>query len=121
MKSIGEIKEWLLENAVNDEGDLYLVGLDLSDFDGNVFINYMKVKRSLFQNRQEVGGDLLQNEQIVADDLHQDYQTVGEKFYNHKLNDGEYWEECNNYVVRRSPKKITKQQLAEMGYELEEE
>ena len=122
MLSKQKIRNWLLENAVDDEGNLDLSGLDFSDFDGNVFINYMKVKRSLFQNRQEVGGDLLQNEQIVADDLHQDYQTVGEKFYNHKLNDGEYWEECNNYVVRRRKmlKEITLKDLEKMGYKLKE-
>lgn len=122
MKTKQEIRDWLLENAVDDEGNLDLSGLDFSDFDGNVFINYMKVKRSLFQNRQEVGGDLLQNEQIVDEDLHQDYQTVGENFYNHKLKNNEYWEEKGDFVIRRkNTKKITKQQLAEMGYELEGE
>ena len=110
MKTIEEIKNWLLKNAVNDEGNLDLSNLDFSNFDGNVFINYMRVKRSLFQNRQEVGGDLLQNEQIVAEDLHQDYQTVGENFYNHKLDKGEYWDESKDFVIRRK-------KLKEIGYD----
>ena len=111
MKSIGEIKEWLLENAVNDEGDLYLVGLDLSDFDGDVYISSMKVKNDLFQSFQ-----------IVGKNLYQTFQNVREDFYNHKLEKNEYWDESKFYVVRRKKlQKITKQKLAEMGYELEEE
>lgn len=121
MLSKQKIRNWLLENATNDEGNLDLSDLDFSNFDGNVFINYMKVKRSLFQNRQEVGGDLLQNEQIVDEDLHQDYQTVGENFYNHKLDKGEYWDESKDFVVRRKKlKEITLEELEKMGYKLKE-
>lgn len=122
MKSIEEIRDWLLANAVNNEGDLYLVGLDLSNFDGDVFISKMKVKNDLYQNFQIVGKDLLQYCQDVGKSLYQDSQKVGEKFYNHKLKKDEYWEEYEDYVVRtKRHKKITKQQLAEMGYELEDE
>lgn len=111
MKTIEEIKNWLLKNAVNDEGDLYLVGLDLSDFDGNVFISSMKVKNDLFQSFQ-----------IVGKNLYQTFQNVGEDFYDHKLEKNEYWDESKFYVARRKKlQKITKQKLAEMGYELEEE
>ena len=121
MKTKQEIRDWLLENAVDDEGNLDLSGLNFSDFDGNVFINHMKVKRSLFQNRQEVGGDLLQNEQIVDEDLHQDYQTVGENFYNHKLDKGEYWDESKDFVIRRKKlKEITLEELEKMGYKIKE-
>ena len=119
MKTIGEIKKWLLDNAVDDEGNLDLSGLDLSKFDGNVFINNMKVKKSLFQNRQEVDGDLLQNEQIVAENLDQSNQTVGKNFYKHKLNDDEYWEEKETYVIRRCElKEITLEELEKMGFKL---
>ena len=133
MKSIEEIRDWLLANAVNNEGDLYLVGLDLSNFDGDVFISKMKVKNNLYQNFQIVGKSLMQNYQKSGEDLlqycqdvgkslYQDSQKVGEEFYNHKLNKNEYWEEYKDYVMRRkNHKKITKKQLAEMGYELEEE
>lgn len=121
MLSKQKIRNWLLENATNDEGNLDLSCLDFSDFDGNVFINNMKVKRSLFQSRQEVGGDLLQNEQIVAENLDQSCQTVDKNFYNHKLNDGEFWEERENYVIRRNKlKEITLEELEKMGYKLKE-
>lgn len=123
MKTIKETKEWLLENRKDENGDLDLSGLDFSDFDGDVYINNMKVKRSLFQNFQEVGailyqefqrvdknlfqhnqqvgGELLQNNQTVGESLYQSNQTVGKNFYNHKLNKDEYWEEKEFCVVRR--------------------
>lgn len=88
-----EIKDWLLKNAVNDEGDLDLSDLDFSDFDGDVLIHSMKVKKSLYQDYQTVWGSLYQHS-----------QKVGEDFYNHKLKDGEYWEEKRclvNWVIRK--------------------
>lgn len=143
MKKIQEIRDWLLKNAVDDEGNLDLSNLDFSDFDGNVFINYMRVKRSLYQNCQEVGDSLLQRNQIVAKNLYQDSQnvggellqnnqkvkenlyqsnqTVGKNFYNHRLKDNEYWEEEGSYTIRKNHKKITRKQLAEMGYKLEDD
>lgn len=133
MKTIEEIKNWLLKNAVDNEGDLYLIGLDFSDFDGNIYINHMKVKRSLFQNcqevgedltqdSQEVGGDLLQSYQNVGKDLYQHNQQVSKDFHNHKLNDNEYWKEEESYTIRKKKlQTITRKQLAEMGYKLEEE
>ena len=122
MKTIEEIRDWLLANAVDDKGDLILSELDLSNFNGDVYINRMKVKKSLWQDCQEIGESLWQDCQYVGENLHQDFQTVGKEFYNHKLNKNEYWEEKETFVIRRkNHKKITKQQLAEMGYELEEE
>lgn len=111
MKTIKEIRDWLLENAVDEEGDLYLIGLDFSDFDGDVYINDMKVKRSLYQYYQDVG-----------ESLYQDNQKVGKDFYNHKLNKDEYWEEEEFYVIRRNGlKEITLKELEKMGYKLKEE
>ena len=37
------IKEWLLKNCVNAKGHLDLAHLDFSDFEGDVYINHMKV------------------------------------------------------------------------------
>ena len=71
-----EIKKWLLENCVNEVGNLDLSGLDFSDFDGNVFIEEMKVKKNLIQSSQEVGGFLLQDNQKVGKWLGQDHQEV---------------------------------------------
>ena len=36
MKTSTEIRNWLLENAVDFDGDLMLHGLDFSDFKGDV-------------------------------------------------------------------------------------
>lgn len=94
MLSKDEIKQWLLENCVNEMGNLDLSGLDFSDFDGNVFIDGMKVKNTLIQSDQEVGGCLqqsnqkvegwfVQNFQEVGDDLCQDHQKVGGRLYQH--------------------------------------
>lgn len=112
MKTIKEIRDWLLENAVDEDGDLYLIGLDFSDFDGNVYICNMKVKNDLYQNFQIVGKSLMQNYQKSGKDLYQDFQKVGKNLYqdsqevgedfrNHKLESNEYWEEKDFYVVRR--------------------
>lgn len=121
MKTIKEIRDWLLENAVDDCGNLMLSGLDLSKFDGNVFINHMKVKKNLFQNRQNVGEDLHQDCQDVGESLYQDHQKVGEKFFNHKLNKDEYWEEKETFVIRRKKlKEITLEELEKMGFKLKE-
>ena len=139
-----EIKDWLLKNAVNDEGDLDLSYLDFSDFDGDVLIHNMKVKKTLnqsyqevgdilyqefqkvdkylFQHNQQVGRDLLQNNQIVGESLFQSNQKVGKNFCNHKLNEDEYWEEKETYVIRRKKlKEITLEDLEKMGYKIKEE
>lgn len=76
MKTNQEIKEWLLENAVDDEGDLVLTDLDFSDFEGDVLITKMKVKGNLYQFCQEVGGNLYQQYQRVKGDLYQGSQKV---------------------------------------------
>ncbi len=54
MKSKEEIRDWLLENAVSEYGNLLLRGLDFSDFDGNVYIDYMKVKKDLHQHGKKL-------------------------------------------------------------------
>ena len=77
MKSKKEIRDWLLQNAVDDNGDLNLDGLDFSDFDGDVRTSYMKVKNNLYQYNQKVGGDLLQYSQKVGGGLLQNSQKVG--------------------------------------------
>lgn len=77
MKTRQEIKEWIIANCVNEEGDIDLSSLDFSDFDGNVKTSRMKVKKSLLQGHQEVGESLIQLEQRVGDDLFQSRQIVG--------------------------------------------
>lgn len=77
MLSKEEIKQWLLENCVNERGNIDLSGLDFSDFDGNVDISCMKVKLSLSQNCQEVGENLYQDHQTVGKSLFQGWQEAG--------------------------------------------
>lgn len=144
MKTIREVKQWLLENRKDTFGNLDLSNLDFSDFDGNVFIDNMKVKKTLnqsyqevgenlyqafqkadkdlHQDHQQVGRELLQNDQKVKENLYQSNQTVGKNFYNHKLKDDEYWKEEETYVIRKKRlQTITRKQLAEMGYKLEDD
>lgn len=71
MLPIEEVKKWLVENRTDENGNLNLSGLDFSDFDGDVLIGDMKVKKSLNQSWQKVGGDLRQNYQ----------EAGGRKFY----------------------------------------
>ena len=81
MKTIEELKEWLLNNRVNKNGDLDLSELDFSDFEGNMNISNMKVKGNLYQRNQEVKGDLDQSNQEVEGNLIQSYQKVkGDKY-----------------------------------------
>lgn len=102
MLSKQEIKKWLLENCVNEMGNLDLSGLDFSDFDGNVFIEEMKVKKNLIQSNQEVGGFLLQNNQKVGDFLDQDHQEVAGNLYQNYLkvsgNLYQLWLEVKGYI-----------------------
>lgn len=84
MKTKEEIKKWLLENCVDEQGNLNLSGLDFSDFDGDVYINALTVKQDLYQDNQIVGGDLYQNFQEVKRDLYQDYQEVNRYIFDDK-------------------------------------
>jgi len=82
VKSEKEIRDWLLENAVDDNGDLNLKNLDFSDFDGDVHIGGMKVKNTLYQYGQNVGGDLYQLYQKVKGDLWgNSWATIKRKTY----------------------------------------
>ena len=87
-------KKWILENCVNEAGNIDLDGLDFSDFNGNIFISNMKVKNNLCQDGQEVNGFLYQNCQIVNGDLYQDSQEVqGSLHQNRQTVNGNLWQE----------------------------
>ena len=104
MKTNEEIKKWLLENCVDTYGNLVLEGLDFSDFEGDIFINGMQVKHSLYQHSQLVGGDLDQCCQVVGGDLLQDSQfvrgnidqseqfSVSAIFQDHQIAQGSMWQ-----------------------------
>lgn len=71
-----ELRDWLLNNCVDANGDLNLSDLDFSDFEGDIYINNMKVKGNLKQSFQQVQGSLYQSCQVVGGDLYQYYQEV---------------------------------------------
>lgn len=93
MKTKEEIKQWLLENCLDKDGDLDLSNLDFSDFNGNVLLFNMKVQKDLLQNNQQVGRDLRQDSQQVGRDLYQSYQEVQRGLYQHSQNiEGNLWQ-----------------------------
>lgn len=98
MLSREEIKKWLLENCVDSAGDLRLMDLDFSDFDGNIFIGGMKVKKDLYQSGQEVEGNLFQNGQEVEGNIYQNLQKVVGSLYQNRQKVGENLFQCNQTV-----------------------
>ena len=96
MKTIEELRNYLLENYVNEYGDLFLGGLDFSDFDGDVYIGNMKVKGNLLQSCQEVKGNLYNR-----------FNKYGRNLY----------EEPSTKLL----KEVTLEELAELGYKLKGE
>ena len=117
MKSITEIRDWLLDNAVDEDGDLILNGLDFSNFDGDIYINGMKVKGNLHQNSQKVQGNLYQNYQTVQGNLRQSFQEVQGDYYCSDV-------QVKGNIVANEPtkllKEVTLEELAELGYKLKE-
>ena len=76
-----EIRSWLLENCVDENGMLDLMGLDFSGSKVDVDISHIKVSGDLYQDYQEVKGDLLQSSQTVKGDLWQNNQEVKGNLY----------------------------------------
>ena len=71
MKNKEEIRDWLLNNCINENGSLNLSGLDFSDFEVDIDISNMKVKGDLYQSYQKVKGDLYQRNQKVEGDKYE--------------------------------------------------
>lgn len=129
MKTIEEIRYYLLENRVDEDGDLMLDVLDFSDFSGNVYITGMKVQGDLFQDSQEVQGSLYQHYQKVQGGLHQQCQKVqghlrqdyhevqGNLYHGYSKYGGELIEGSYSKLL----KEITTEELAELGYKLKED
>lgn len=137
MSKINELRDYLLENYVNEQGDLYICGLDFSDFDGDVAINGMRVKGNLHQEHQDVKGDLYQSSQEVKGNLMQDGQKVdGVLWQSSQEVGGNLWQgfseikgnyTCEGIKVggdiytnepKKLLKKVTRKELSEMGYEV---
>ena len=89
-KNITEVRDWLLENCVDGDGDLDLIGLDFSDFDCDIYISGIKVKKDLGQSEQNVEGSLFQGNQVVKNDLIQMGQLVrGDLYQNSQIVKGD--------------------------------
>lgn len=96
MKTPQEIKEWLLNNCVDSEGDLDISDLDFSDFDGNIFRGKWKVKKNMFQTMNKVSGNLSQGKNIVYGSLFQSESKAYESLfsYNNETRGKSDIEEC---------------------------
>lgn len=81
MKTKEEIKQWLLENCVDEYGNLILNGLDFSDFEGDVYANRWQVKNTLWQDEHVVDGDLNQDSNWVSGNLYQSANFVAGVIY----------------------------------------
>ena len=53
MKSREDIKKWLLDNALDEMGDLCVYDLDFRDFDGNIYLNRLKSNEIISNSGQE--------------------------------------------------------------------
>lgn len=126
--TVEELRDLMLENFVDEYGNLCMTGLDFSEFDGDVDIDEMVVKGNLIQCRHRVGGHLYQGNHKVGKNLYQSHQEVGGNLHQGHNEVGIYYE-CTdvNYGVAccfDEPKKIleelTVEELAKLGYKLKE-
>lgn len=85
-----EIKAWLLANCLDKYGDLDLTSLDFSDFEGDVKLSDMKVKKNLFQGHQTVEGSLYQGCQEVKKYLYQSRQTAKDLYQSQQVAENIY-------------------------------
>ena len=76
MKTKQEIKKWLLETCLNEDGNLVMCGIDLSKFKGKVILNGWKIGGSAELSFWNVKGDLNQRLQEVGENLDQSCQSA---------------------------------------------
>lgn len=108
MKNKEELKQYLLKNYVDEDGNLDLTGLDFSDFEGNVRISHMTVKKNLIQNSQIVFGTLDQSNQHVQKDMFDSSNIVKGKFLTQTLNFNEKYkqDDYNTYIVKKTKEEL---------------
>lgn len=58
MLTNNEIMEWLLKNAMNDEGNLVLSDLDFSGFKGDIIISNINIDGNLLISNINIKKDL---------------------------------------------------------------
>lgn len=76
MKTKNEIKNWILENCINSNGNIDISNLDFSDFEGSIDRGWWKVQGNLSQSWNKVQGDLYQYNNVVQGNLLQDENRV---------------------------------------------
>ena len=76
MKGKIAIRNWILKNCVNDYGNIDLSNLDFSQFEGNIRISGMQVKKTLEQDHHIVGQSIFQGGHRVHIDIWQDNQKA---------------------------------------------
>ena len=130
-----KLRDLLLGNCVNEDGNLVICDIDLSDFKGIVMLSGWKVggsadlsswevKGNLYQNGQKVNGNLYQGCQNVNGNLNQGWQKVSKDLVSQKLEEDEEWvsfQGSDHAVIRtKKLKEISQEELAKMGYKLKE-
>lgn len=145
-----ELVKFLVDNFTDEDNRLDLSGLDFSEYEVNVNISEMKVNGVLYQRMHEIKGDIYQNYHVVKGNLNQkshkvngellqgehevdgyisqSYHKVNGNLFqrNHKVSGSllegfsTYGEDYSYKKPAKQLKKITLEQLKEMGYELEE-
>mgnify|MGYP000920153857 CR=1 FL=1 len=115
-----ELRDLLLENCVNDNGDLVISNIDLSEFKGNVILDGWTVGGSGFVDLSfwEVKGNLYQRCQKVNGDLYQSYQSAKNIYQGFQTAKNIYQSYQN--VRAKKLKEISLDELAKMGYKLKE-
>lgn len=114
-KTIEELRDYLLDNYIDEEGDLDLMGLDFSGFYGDIYLTGMKVNGDLYQGFLKIGGDLIANMCEVEESLLLNGSKIKGDFYCEG-------NEVGGKVFTNEPKKllkeITPKELESMGYKL---
>lgn len=126
MKKMEELRNYLLENYVDEDGDLNISHLDFSDFNGNVYISGMKVKGNLSQYGHEVKGSLIQSgHQVKGNLIQSNHEVQGYLSQGHQKAQGNLYNQNNKYGGERYENPSTKllkvispEELAELGYKL---
>lgn len=126
--TIDDLRDYMLEHFVDNNGNLDVCGLDFSNFEGNVYITELKCGGDLSQSGHKVNGDLYQCRHKVNGYLYQSgHEIDGHLFQSHINVKQDY--NCYNikyggniYIdePQKTLKEITKEELAGMGYKLKE-
>ncbi len=116
-----QVKEWLLANCINEFGDLDLGYLDFSDFDGDVCIDNLTVKKDLYLNNAKVKGSIYQEDQKAGQDIFQGEQEFGGVLLTQNTSGLIFVENWDMGVVYKNKKeKLTLEEIEEkLGFKVE--